>query len=227
MFNFKSFSKSSVTQAMSVVIACTALGLTSCSTGESGNKTSATPQGTIDIKAVKLGVPEATLKDAMLTFQPDPKGSIGPQTQYLSRTNNENGAQYIAKCRDGKIVEIDLLYKEKVSKDAAKQDLMVLMPADAPAQSKVDDKQLKDGKTASPIEIIYFGDAHQGQVVYADKTASQVMMVLATFDPTKVASTSGAATTTDATTAPAADAPKTETPAPSANKEAAASSDKS
>ena len=214
MFNFKSFRKSSAT----FVVACAALGLTACSTGESGNKTSATPQGTIDIKAVKLGIPEATLKDAMLTFQPDPKGSIGPQTQYLSRTNNENGAQYIAKCRDGKVVEIDLIYpKEKVGKDAAKQDLMVLMPADAPAQSKVDDKQLKDGKTASPIEIIYFGDAHQGQVVYADKTASQVMMVLATFDPSKVASaTAGAAT------APAGDATTD-----NAKKDAPASSDKS
>src|SRR4030095_859816 len=77
------------------------LALTGCGSGNSGTPNAA-PQGTLPLDSVKVGMPETAFQEAILTFVPDPKGSVGRKVQYLSRSFDATGGQYVIQCRDGR-----------------------------------------------------------------------------------------------------------------------------
>lgn len=177
MFNWKKQYKSLSLIALAA-IACATMN-TACS---SSKDTAAvpTPQGTIPLESVRVGMPETTFKDAILTFVPDPNGNILGKVQYLSRGRDANGGQYLAHCKDGRCFGLLVLHKEQpISKEQALSTMEKLFPTDKPAQSKVDDQQLKAGNVETPTETFYFGDNYKGELIYTDKSGSKVKYVCA------------------------------------------------
>jgi len=134
-----------------------------------------TPQGTIVLDKIVVGIPESTLEKAQLSFVKDEKGTGFGKTQYLSRQNNSNGGQYIVQCKDGTVFQVSTLFSAApVSKETAEAELKKLLPKDAPAQSKVEDQPGK--------QVYTYGANYIGEVILkpADKgaapMASQVTM---------------------------------------------------
>jgi len=183
-----------------------ALGAAGCGSGSSVTPT-ATKQGTVNLEALKVGMPETTIKEAILTFVPDPKGSIAGKNQYLSRTPNANGGQVIAQCKDNQVFGLQIYHQNKpVGKEVAIASLKQLLPSDVPPQSKVDDAGLK---SAIPVEVYWFGDDYRGELFYTDATGSQVKILSVWYEP------KGAATTTsEGGDQPAAGADKSKAEAP-------------
>src|SRR5579885_2337881 len=96
-----------------------AIAMTGCSSSEPV-ATKATPQGTIDLSQCKVGMPESTLKDALLTFVPDTAGRVNGKVQYISRGTNADGGQYLAQCKKDRFFEIQVIYNEApVTKEVA------------------------------------------------------------------------------------------------------------
>jgi hypothetical protein len=180
MFDRTLFKKNALAASVAIL---SIVSLTSCS--KSGtNTTNVTPQGTVQLDSVRVGMPESTFKDASITFVVDPKAQAtsGGKTQYLSRSYDKKGGQYLAQCKDGKCFVLQTLYiTTPISKEDAVETLKILLPADAPPQSKVDDSQMKSGKVSTPGEIYEFGDKYTGIVTYTDKTGTKVSQVSA-FD---------------------------------------------
>lgn len=178
-----------------------ATGLTGCAPGGEVAPT-ATKQGTVNVDALKVGMPETTIKEAILTFVPDQKGSIAGKTQYLSRTQNANGGQVIAQCRGDQVFGLQVYHLDKpVSKEVAIESMKSLFPAETPPQSKVDDKSLKEGKDVNPVEVYWFGDDYRGELIYTDKTGSQVKIISAWYEPASSGDASKAAAPSAAETA--------------------------
>jgi hypothetical protein len=180
MFDVTLFKKNAL--AVSVAL-LSVVSLSSC-TKNSSNTTNVTPQGTVQLDTVKVGMPEATFKDATITFVVDPKpaATAAGRTQYLSRTYDKKGGQYVAQCKGGKCFVLQTLYATTpIPKEDALEALKVLLPADAPPQSKVDDSQMKSDKVKTPGEIYEFGDKYTGILTYTDKTGTKVSQVSA-FD---------------------------------------------
>ncbi|MBI4534075.1 MAG: hypothetical protein HY711_09015 [Candidatus Melainabacteria bacterium] len=162
---------------MPLVSLLMALGMTGCTT-EPSTTTNVTPQGTVSLDALKVGMPENTFKDSILTFVPDPKGALAGKVQYLSRTNNANGGQVIAQCMDGKCFQLQVYHlSSPISKDTAIKSMRSLLPSDAPNQSKVDDSELKKGKAGKLTEVYSFGDSYLGELTYTDPAGAQVTIV--------------------------------------------------
>lgn len=169
------------TQALllSAVTLC-ALGLTACGTANKSTTAVPTPQGTIALDVVKVGMPESTFKDAILTFVPDtsPNATMGGRSQYLSRTKDASGGQYVVQCVGGQCKTIMVNHmNQAIGKDAALKTLQSLFPSDATPTPKEDDSQLK---SATPIIAVTFGDNYKGQLICADKAGSQVKLIVAT-----------------------------------------------
>lgn len=158
-----------------------ALLLTIVATGctlENTTPQSATPQGTLSLDAVTVGMPESAFKDAILTFVPDPKGAIAGKVQYLSRSYDSSGGQVIAQCKDDVCFGLQIYHLDKpISKDEALKRMKELFPPDLPAQSKVDDKELKEGEGFFLTETYYFGNKYKGELIYTDKAGTQVKIV--------------------------------------------------
>lgn len=114
-------------------------------------------KGTIPLSAVKLGMNEATIKEAMITFQRDTAAAAnaGGKSQYLSRETTPAGGQYVVQCKDGAVYQVAIIYKTPINKEAAQSLFKNLLPPDAPPQSRVDDQNLK---AQPPREDYYFGD---------------------------------------------------------------------
>jgi len=173
------------TLTMAIAIACT-LGVAACSSGPSETAALPTKQGTIALEALKIGMPESSIKDALMTFAEDPKGAFGGKTQYLSRAYDANGGQYVVQCKDGKVYGIQVyLYKGTLPKETAMKVMHQLLPA-AATEFKVDDTQIKDAKVAQPTEKYNFADGSTGELVYSDRTLNQVGMINAWL-PTETA----------------------------------------
>jgi len=152
-----------------------AMSTTGCGSGPSGTP-STSAQGTIPLESVKIGMPETTIKEAILTFVPDPKGSVGGKVQYLSRTNNGDGGQYVAQCKDGKCFGFEVLYfGNPIGRDQALATAKQLLPADAPPQSGVKDLP-KRADDPNPAETYYFGK-YGCQVFYADQKREKVKRI--------------------------------------------------
>jgi len=155
-----------------------ALALAGCGSGNSGVP-SATPQGTLPLDSVKVGMPESVFQDAILTFVPDPKGSMGRKVQYLSRSFDAKGGQYVVQCRDGKCFGVQIYHvNNSPTRQIAFESLKQLFPPDLPAQSKTEEKIYPSNPTC-PVEIIYFGDNYKGELTYSDKNKKTVYIISA------------------------------------------------
>lgn len=175
MFNWKKQYKSLSLIALAAISCATMT--TACS---SSKDTAAvpTPQGTIPLEAVRVGMPETTFKDAILTFVQDPNGSLMGKVQYLSRGRDANGGQYIVQCKDGRCFGLLVMHNDQpIAKEQALATMEKLFPTDKPAQSKVDDKQI--GSVETPTETYFFGDDYKGELIYNDKAGSKVKIVAA------------------------------------------------
>lgn len=180
MFDVTIFKKNALAASVAML---SIVSLTSCSKSGS-NTTNVTPQGTVQLDTIKVGMPEATFKDATITFVVDPKpaASNNGRTQYLSRTYDKKGGQYVAQCKGDKCFVLQTLYMTTpIPKEDALEVLKTLLPADAPPQSKIDDSQVKAGKVKTPGEIYEFGDKYTGILNYTDKDSGKVNTVSA-FD---------------------------------------------
>jgi len=156
-----------------------ALGTTSCGSGNSGAP-QATPQGTLSLDTVKLGMPDSVFQDAILTFVPDPKGSVGGKIQFLSRGNDANGGQYVAECKDGACYSINIHYAgQPVSRSIAFDTMKKRYPVEVPADLKGTNKP-KDNH-----EFFKISDEFEGALNFVDKKKEQVDWVSVWRNPTK------------------------------------------
>ncbi len=180
MFDVTIFKKNALATTVAIL---SIVSLSSCSKSTS-NTTNVTPQGTVQLDSIKVGMPEATFKDATITFIVDPKANAttGGRTQYLSRSYDKKNGQYVAQCKGGKCFVLQTLYlTNPIPKEDALEVLKGLLPGDAPPQSKVDDSQMKSDKFKSPGEIYEYGDKYTGILQFTDKKGDKVTTVSA-FD---------------------------------------------
>ncbi len=146
--------------------------MTGCTQGENNE---VTPQGTIALEKITLGVPESTLKEAMVTFVRDPsaQANAGGKTQYLSRPKTTAGGQYMVQCKDGNVFQISQVFAETpTAKEPAVIELRKLLPSGAPEQSRVEEKVSSD--------IYYYGSDLTGELIFKDAKKTQVVNLTAT-----------------------------------------------
>ncbi|HEY9785666.1 MAG TPA: hypothetical protein V6D17_09715 [Candidatus Obscuribacterales bacterium] len=144
--------------------------------GTQGNVNPVTPQGSIPLESLTVGLPEDTVKSAILTFvvDPNPTASVGGKTQYNSRTYDAQGGQYIVNCKDGKVFQVQVMYPTNpITKEQALVTMKKLLPATAPAQTRT-----KEGKKGQPKEMYFFGD-YRCDLVFSDDTKSKVSVITA------------------------------------------------
>jgi hypothetical protein len=156
----------------SLLIVFAAATMTGCTQGENNE---VTPQGTIALEKITLGIPESTLKEAMVTFVRDPSAgaNAGGKSQYLSRTKTTAGGQYMVQCRDNAVFQISEVFAETpTSKEPAIVELGKLLPAGAPEQSRVEEKATTD--------VYYYGTDYTGELNYKDATKAQIVNLTAT-----------------------------------------------
>ena len=164
---------------------CVSVGLTACGESKWGQNGARTPQGTINLDGLKVGVPENVIKEAVLTFVLDdkPAAKAGGKSQYLSRSKDSNGGQYVAQCIGGSCYRLDALYDSApIPKEKALETVKNMLPADAPPQSKVDDSELNKAG-APPVESIYYGTDYSVSLTFTDKDGQTVKSVSVTSIP--------------------------------------------
>jgi hypothetical protein len=166
--------------AVMLGFAATAVLLSACTTAS----TSYNPgtKGMVPLDSIKVGIPETVVQNGILTFVPDPAGTVGQKTQYLSRGYDANGGQYIVQAMEGRCFGVQVYHLQKpIPKETALTTMKNLFPATLPPQSGVDNSQMKG---AEPKEVYSFGDSFKGELVYADKNGTEVKMVNAWTTPT-------------------------------------------
>lgn len=134
-----------------------------------------TPQGTIALEKITLGVPESTMKEAMVSFVRDPSAaaSAGGKSQYLSREKTTAGGQYMVQCKDGNVFQISQVFAETpTSKEPAVIELRKLLPTGAPEQSRVEEKATSD--------VYYYGSDLIGELNFKDAKKTQIVNLTAT-----------------------------------------------
>jgi hypothetical protein len=162
-------------QALGLIVAA-AIGLAGCSSTPN-RQVMVTPQGTVALDVLKVGMPEGIFKGAIMTFVPDPKGTFGGKTQYLSRNKDANGGQYVAQCLNGMCEGLEVnLSGTPVTKEAALATLKQLLPADCPTASQI---ELDKSPGTEYIEVYHFGPQYLGRLFYTDKSKAQVRYVSA------------------------------------------------
>lgn len=158
--------------AKKILFVFTSAIMTGCTQGENNE---VTPQGTIALEKITLGVPESTLKEAMVTFVRDPsaQANAGGKTQYLSRPKTTAGGQYMVQCKDGNVFQISQVFAETpTAKEPAVIELRKLLPSGAPEQSRVEEKVSSD--------IYYYGSDLTGELIFKDAKKTQVVNLTAT-----------------------------------------------
>lgn len=146
--------------------------LSGCSQGQSNE---VTQQGTVSLEKIRINSPESILKEAMVSFvkDPSPTASAGGKAQYLSREKTTAAGQYMVQCKDGVVFQISEVFAETpTTKEPAIIELRKLLPADAPEQSRVEDK--------GSSEIYYYGSIYTGELNFKDATKAQVTSLTAT-----------------------------------------------
>lgn len=154
-----------------MIVGVTAV-LTGCSQGQTNE---VTPQGTIPLEKIRVNGPESTIKEAMVSFvrDPAPTASAGGKTQYLSREKTTAGGQYMVQCKDGVVFQISEMFAETpTTKEPAILELRKLLPADAPEQSRVEDK--------GSSEIYYYGSLYTGELNFKDSKKAEVTSLTST-----------------------------------------------
>ena len=157
---------------LQVALSLTVLTLCGCSQAETNE---VTPQGTIALDKITLGVPESTLKEAMITFVRDPSAmaSAGGKSQYLSREKTAAGGQYMVQCKDNTVFQISEIFAaQPTTKEPAVIELRKLLPPGAPEQSRVEEKATSD--------IYYYGSDYIGELSFKDAKKSQVSSLTST-----------------------------------------------
>lgn len=175
----KSYKTARTLATVALVSALGVAGLTACGSGTTGDNGAVTPQGTIDLNGLKVGVPEAVLKQAVITFVLDDSvaAKAGGKHQYMSRPSDSKGGQYLAQCKDDYCYELQAYYQQKpISRDDAMDTVKHMLPPNAPAQSRVDDSDLKDGKGQN-VERIYFGDDYLAEIFYKEPAGNEATIV--------------------------------------------------
>lgn len=151
--------------------------LSACGSGTTGDSGAVTPQGTIDLANLKVGVPEKVLEDSVLSFELDenPISRTGGKNQYLSRTLDSKGGKYLAQCKDGSCFQLQSLYLDSpITKAQAMETVKNMLPSIAPEQSKVEDPDLS---AENPREVVFYGNDYYAEIIYSDKTAEKVQSV--------------------------------------------------
>jgi len=154
-----------------LIVFATAI-MTGCTQGENNE---VTPQGTIALEKITLGIPESTLKEAMVTFVRDPsaQASAGGKSQYLSRPKTTAGGQYMVQCKDGTVFQISEVFAETpATKEPAIIELRKLLPTGAPEQSRVEEKATSD--------VYYYGNDYTGELNFKDTTKAQIVSLTVT-----------------------------------------------
>ena len=151
--------------------------------GGNGQISGATAQGTVNLEGLKVGVPESVIKEAVLTFVLDeqPAAKTQGKAQYISRSKDSKGGQYMVQCRDGKCFRLEALYDKPLTREQGAEIMKQMLPPDAPPQSKVVDKLNPTGAGVEPKEKYIFGEEYVGELVYTSPEAKDVRMV-ATVD---------------------------------------------
>ena len=160
-----------------------AVSLSGC--GASGYKvTKVTAQMSAKPETIKVGVPEGLFKEAIYTFylDPNPAASLQGRTQYLSRIKDADAPLYIAQCKDGKCIGLQIYYQNHpAAAEAVQKAMQSMLPAICPPQSKVSDKEMKAGKGVN--EFHYFGSFLTGVIGYTDKSKAQAQSIAVFFKP--------------------------------------------
>jgi len=185
---------------LATISVCATINLVGCTSADVADKTNAvTKQGTIDVETMTVGIPEPSLQKAVFSFALDdtPIAHTGGKNQYMGRNRLKDGAVVLAQCKNGQCFQLQRLYRENpISKEDGEAGMKVMLPKDAPPQSKVDDSQLSDSKIKMPVVGYYFGDDYYGTITYNNPTEKKVFAVtvdkLAVLKESKEASTTGA-----------------------------------
>ncbi|MBK9146141.1 MAG: hypothetical protein IPM23_27055 [Candidatus Melainabacteria bacterium] len=155
--------------------------LAGCGTGSGGSESPVvTPQGTMELERLKVGIPEQTLEKAVITFELDenPLSRVGGKTQYLSRTRDKKNGKYLLHCNKGNCFQIQALYTDKpITKEEAMEVIKTLLPEGAPEQSRME--ETKEPDSDNKIERYYFGEDYMADMVFpgADGTEVQIVTV--------------------------------------------------
>lgn len=166
---------------LATISVCATINLVGCGSADVADKTNAvTKQGTIDVETMTVGIPEQSLQKAVFSFTLDetPISHVGGKNQYMARNRLKDGAVVLAQCLNGKCFQLQRLYRETpVSKEEGEAAMKVMIPKDAPPQSRVDDKQLSDSKIKMPVVEYYFGDDYFATITYTNAKDNKVFAV--------------------------------------------------
>lgn len=180
-----------VQAGMAVYIACI---VSACTTADP-TVSSKAYRGVISLDAVRFGFTEDTAKSANLTFVADPK-VVAPFSQYLSRSYDNQGGQYMIDYYNHKPISLHVIYADKpISKEDALVKLKALLPQNAPPEGMVKEFQAW-GKNKDPGESRVYGEDFKALLIFADKEATKVKMisVYAQYKPSNQQKGKGAAT---------------------------------
>ncbi len=141
-------------------------------------------KGVINLDGVRLGLPEESAKGAILTFVADPS-VYGGGTQYLSRIYDKDNGQYCLGYTNGNPHGVRVVYSQApIPREAAMARLKMILPTNAPQETRVDDSEVKVGKKNNPVEYHYYGDKLRAELIFADKSGTLVKVVgVRTFNP--------------------------------------------
>jgi hypothetical protein len=175
------FAKNKRQLLLATITLCATMNLVGCGNADIADKTNTvTKQGTIDVETMTVGIPEPSLQKAVFSFALDdtPIAHTGGKNQYMARNKLKDGAVVLAQCKNGQCFQLQRLYRETpVTAEEGEAAMKVMLPKDAPPQSRVDDKQLTDSKIKMPVVGYYFGDDYYGTVTYNNPTDKKVFAV--------------------------------------------------
>jgi hypothetical protein len=167
------------------LVAFASISLSACTS--SGVQQAQVNHGTVRLDAIRVGTPEEVFKEAIMTFIPDPVGSQYGKNQYLSRLPDANGGQYVVQAKDDVCFEVSVVHaKQLAPKTLAMETLHRLLPGNIKDEPVIKSVPAKEGA----IETYTFGKNYVGQVVYADKGATEARVISVTRVPSEVATTS-------------------------------------
>lgn len=175
------FAKNKRQLLLATITLCATMNLVGCGNADIADKTNTvTKQGTIDVETMTVGIPEPSLQKAVFSFALDdtPIAHTGGKNQYMARNKLKDGSVVLAQCKNGQCFQLQRLYRETpISAEEGEAVMKIMLPKDAPPQSRVDDKQLSDSKIKMPVVGYYFGDDYYGTVTYNNPTDKKVFAV--------------------------------------------------
>ena len=132
----------------------------------------------IDLKALRLGVTESTLRSSGEAFAFAPNGHFGDKVQYNARFPDQFGGAYAVHCRAGKSYGIEVKYPEAgINVVDARTILQSLIKSAAGEQCGHNDDDLKKGDTKDACEFYYYTKKVRAELVYAHNSQDRVRQV--------------------------------------------------